>query len=52
MSETERPRLTLRVSRDSGQTYGPAREYGPADVQTPLLTTTWPPCRCERCKRD
>ncbi len=43
--------LTLRVSRDGGRTYGPPRTVTGADTLPPLLTATWPPCRCPRCRR-
>lgn len=43
------PLMTLRVSRDSGRTWGPRRHvYG----GEPLMTSVWPPCACPRCQQD
>jgi len=44
------PVLTLRVSRDSGRTWGPERVVRTRDPLPPLLTSTWPPCMCPRCR--
>ncbi|AZQ35868.1 hypothetical protein EJ357_22240 [Streptomyces cyaneochromogenes] len=45
----ERPLMTLRVSRDSGQTWQSERAvFATADLP-PLTTTAWPPCQCWRC---
>jgi len=45
----EQPLLTLRVSRDSGQTWGSERVVFATDDLEPLITTGWPPCECWRC---
>lgn len=42
------PMLTLRVSRDGGRTYGPARVIPAGADLEPLLSSQWPPCRCPR----
>ncbi|MEU8943565.1 hypothetical protein AB0C97_36855 [Streptomyces goshikiensis] len=42
------PMLTIRVSRDGGRTYGPARVIPAGSDLEPLLTSQWPPCRCPR----
>lgn len=47
----DRPLMTLRVSRDSGRTWGPERAVFPAEGLPPLITTEWPPCQCRRCTR-
>lgn len=45
----ERPLMTLRVSRDSGRTWAPVREFWPDDVGLyPDTTSVWPPCTCHR----
>ena len=46
----DEPRLTLRVSRDGGRTFGPVRVVTARDCQEPLLLSTWPPCECPRCR--
>ncbi|WP_199828379.1 hypothetical protein [Streptomyces sp. XY533] len=38
--------LTLRVSRDSGQTWSPPVAVTTDDNPTPLATSQWPPCQC------
>jgi predicted Zn-ribbon and HTH transcriptional regulator len=47
--------MTLRVSRDSGRTYGAPLVYR-ADSRTPplepLQSSVWPPCSCPRCKSE
>jgi len=45
----ERPLMTLRVSRDSGQTWGREQAVFARDDLPPLMTNQWPPCRCRRC---
>ncbi|GHJ27137.1 hypothetical protein TPA0910_15700 [Streptomyces hygroscopicus subsp. sporocinereus] len=43
-------RMTIRVSRDSGQTFEPTKVYDTAtDELEPLLSDAWPPCECARC---
>ncbi|MGV9310838.1 hypothetical protein ACWDR0_01415 [Streptomyces sp. NPDC003691] len=41
----------IRVSRDSGRTWGPWETVRAGDERpaTLLLTHAWPPCRCPRC---
>lgn len=46
------PFLTLRVSRDSGRTWGPTVTYQPSRKDTPFdLVGRFPPCQCPRCSR-
>lgn len=45
----DRPLMTMRVSRDSGQTWGSDRAIFTTDGLVPLITTEWPPCQCLRC---
>ena len=40
----DRPLMTIRVSRDSGQTWEPERAIFNTDVLAPLATMEWPPC--------
>ncbi|GAA2134087.1 hypothetical protein GCM10009802_42600 [Streptomyces synnematoformans] len=49
-SASERPLLTLRVSRDSGRTWGREKDFYARDCLPPLLNSTMPPCECVRCK--
>lgn len=44
----DRPRMTLRVSRDSGRTWGREKRYYDRDCNPPLLNGTYPPCECPR----
>ncbi|SEB81216.1 hypothetical protein SAMN04490356_1772 [Streptomyces melanosporofaciens] len=44
-----RTMMTLRVSRDSGKTYGPTRVVRSTEPLMPLETSAWPPCECARC---
>lgn len=44
-----RPLMTMRVSRDSGRTWGPEQIVFTTDDLPALLTADWPPCRCRRC---
>jgi hypothetical protein len=46
---TDAPLMTLRVSRDSGKTWGPARAVFGGDDPVPPITSEWPPCRCSCC---
>ncbi|PJN04478.1 hypothetical protein CG740_00730 [Streptomyces sp. CB01201] len=45
----ERPLMVMRVSRDGGRTYGPARVVNASQNLAPLLTSEWPLCRCKLC---
>ncbi|GAA3125241.1 hypothetical protein GCM10010521_09960 [Streptomyces rameus] len=45
----ERPLMTLRVSRDSGRTWGSEQAVFGTDDLPPLMTEAWPPCECARC---
>lgn len=45
----DRPLMTIRVSRDSGQTWEPERAIFNTDGLAPLVTMEWPPCKCARC---
>jgi hypothetical protein len=47
-------RMTLRVSRDSGQTWGPLTEVRVGDDSVlPDKPGSFPPCACRRCgERD
>ncbi|GAA1500272.1 hypothetical protein GCM10009802_55530 [Streptomyces synnematoformans] len=44
------PLMTLRVSRDSGRTWGRKKSYYARDCLPPLLNSTMPPCTCPRCR--
>jgi hypothetical protein len=48
--DDERPwkLLTIRVSRDSGRTYGEPIEYLAGDYLPPIQTNEWPPCQCPK----
>ncbi|MFW6693670.1 hypothetical protein [Streptomyces sp. MAR4 CNX-425] len=46
---TERPLITLRVSRDGGRTWGRQKRFYARDCE-PLDTLGMPPCRCRRCR--
>lgn len=46
---TDSPLMTIRVSQDSGQTWGPERAVFAVDDLPPLSTAEWPPCECQRC---
>ncbi|WP_326797435.1 hypothetical protein OG946_20110 [Streptomyces sp. NBC_01808] len=48
--EPARPLLTLRVSRDSGRTWGAEKRFYDRDCTPPLLNGVYPPCRCPRCR--
>lgn len=39
------PRMTFRVSRDSGRTWEPTREVFALDCEV-LMSSVWPPCQC------
>ncbi|GAA2134284.1 hypothetical protein GCM10009802_42830 [Streptomyces synnematoformans] len=43
------PRMTLRVSRDNGRTFGRQKRYYTHDCDPPQLTHAFPPCQCPRC---
>ncbi|AOT59794.1 hypothetical protein A4G23_02649 [Streptomyces rubrolavendulae] len=43
--------LSLRVSRDSGRTWGPERRIWSGERLAPLASSAWPPCLCPRCRR-
>ncbi|GGU73351.1 hypothetical protein GCM10010260_01290 [Streptomyces filipinensis] len=47
---TDSPLMTIRVSRDSGKTWGPETVVFARDDLPPLITTEWPPCQCRRCE--
>lgn len=47
----DRPLMTMRVSRDAGQTWGPERAIFTTDDLAPFVTMEWPPCKCPRCTR-
>ncbi|MBH1938360.1 hypothetical protein I5Q34_29580 [Streptomyces sp. AV19] len=42
--------MTLRVSRDSGQNYGPATVYSPGKNSHPIIGPGFPPCSCPTCR--
>jgi hypothetical protein len=39
--------MTLRVSRDSGKTWGPTVTV--SDTHPDRITAAWQPCECPRC---
>ncbi|GGN90688.1 hypothetical protein GCM10011579_086860 [Streptomyces albiflavescens] len=42
--------ITLRVSRDSGRTWGPRTTYQPGREALPIESGgRFPPCECPRC---
>ncbi|MFJ4584399.1 hypothetical protein [Streptomyces echinatus] len=41
--------MTIRVSRDSGKTWGPETVVRATEDLPPLITGEWPPCQCRRC---
>ncbi len=46
-------RMTLRVSRDSGQTWGPRTEVcAGEDPVVPENPGRYPPCVCPRCSKQ
>ncbi|MEU9603989.1 hypothetical protein [Streptomyces sp. NPDC048057] len=48
--DEERARMTLRVSRDSGRTWGPTTVVCCAEPRDlPVEPMRFPPCRCPRC---
>jgi hypothetical protein len=47
----ERPLLTLRVSRDSGRTFGREQRFFARDCEPPLLNGTYPRCGQPRRRR-
>jgi hypothetical protein len=50
MDENQRPRMTMRVSRDGGRSYGAPVEVTNA-AKTPLFSSVWPPCQCPLHKK-
>lgn len=42
------PRLTIRVSRDSGRTWGPRHLVIPGDRLPEWESSAWPPCECPK----
>lgn len=44
--------MTIRVSRDNGQTFEKKATYSTdkSKPPVPLATFTWPPCQCHRCE--
>lgn len=46
---SDRPLMTMRVSRDSGGTWAPEQAVFSTDSLPPLAMAEWPPCRCRRC---
>ncbi|MEU6482410.1 hypothetical protein [Streptomyces sp. NPDC046887] len=43
-------RMTLRISRDSGRTWGaPTEVRVDEDTPVPVSPTVFPPCGCARC---
>jgi hypothetical protein len=54
-AEKPQPRMTLRVY--TVDRYGTVTRTGPevtvvaTDKLPPLRSPSWPPCRCERCRR-
>ncbi|MFW6693938.1 hypothetical protein [Streptomyces sp. MAR4 CNX-425] len=46
----DRPRMTLRVSRDSGRTFGRVKHVYARDCEPPELNGVYPPCECARCR--
>lgn len=49
MSRREAPLMTLRVSRDGGQTWGRRLRFHTSDNLKPLQSSVWPPCECRLC---
>lgn len=48
--DAERARMTIRVSRDSGRTYGPVIVVSPSkDVPPRNDSSRLPDCTCPRC---
>lgn len=49
--KTSAARMTLRVSRDSGRTWGPLTEVSVGDEAPPSGNPhRFPPCACRRCR--
>lgn len=44
--------MTIRVSRDSGKTYGAPIEVRAGDDLPPMWTSIWPPCGCPQHRDD
>lgn len=51
MDKTEKGQrlMSLRVSHDSGRTWGAEVVVISSDPLVPFLTSAWPPCQCLRC---
>ncbi|MEW2374224.1 hypothetical protein AB0940_33455 [Streptomyces sp. NPDC006656] len=47
----ERPRMTIRVSRDGGRTYGPPVECRVNGASAPMYSQQYPPCECPQHRR-
>ncbi len=46
-------RMTLRVSRDSGETWGPITAITEDALLTPISNPIqYPPCECPRCREE
>ncbi|WP_281209161.1 hypothetical protein [Streptomyces sp. Isolate_45] len=50
--DQDQPRMTIRVSRDGGRTYGPAVESRAGAGSTPMYSIQFPPCQCPRHRTD
>lgn len=48
-TDTGRPLLTLRVSWDSGRTWGPQKVIRSTENLTPMLSSAWPLCQGPKC---
>lgn len=49
--DDDAPRLTLRVSRDGGRTWGPTLVFRPSKLDAPIDSAgRFPPCACPRCR--
>lgn len=51
LAELAEPRalMTLRVSHDSGRTFGRTVETTQTDHLPPMASQVWPPCACVTC---
>ena len=49
---SEKPFLTIRVSHDSGKTWGKTVKVTSKSETVPLLSSQWPLCRCCRCAAE
>ncbi|MFH9426407.1 hypothetical protein [Streptomyces sp. NPDC017529] len=48
----EGPRMTLRVSRDSGRTYGEQINVYTGDAPPPENPVVWPLCQCPKHREN